>query len=235
MERFYATVDVQGRATAFYSDQIHGPRLKEITDPAFDAATEWPRDEEGYQLEDFEPPTLEVANPDCLIPSEAFEIPEETWKAWRNGSGTLAWDQPTQTLVPYQPTLQESQGNALEDIDAERYRRCYPGRLTVTVTGIGDLPIDLRSTEDRSNLAGLGARARYQIQLGQQLGLLFRDADNAEYTLDVAQAAELAFAVEDHIQQVYQTAWDHKQQILAFSDAQAVQGYDLTANWPVGA
>lgn len=61
----------------FYSDEVHGPRLLLIADPAWTH----PVDLAGTPEPDAVAPQIEVANPKCKIPPDAVEITAEAHAA----------------------------------------------------------------------------------------------------------------------------------------------------------
>jgi hypothetical protein len=167
----------------------------------------------------------------AIAPAAVKDLPVAVYQTWRANSGSLVWDGGTQSLTARVLSLSEEQDAALAGINAERRSRCYPGRLTVTLSGLADLALDLRDSDDRQNIAGLGTQAARALQQGSTQSFQFRDADNVQHSLSEAQASELAAAVEAYISTVFEAAWTHKDQIASYGDLSTLSAHDATSGW----
>ncbi len=90
----FATFSETGLPTAFYSEDVHGSRVRPV----------FARDEDGDILRDEEGNDIIgafAANPDCLIPHDAVEIADEQWMEFVSNPGRRKWD--GVAVIPYDP------------------------------------------------------------------------------------------------------------------------------------
>lgn len=91
-------------------------------------------------------------------------------------------------------------------INAERERRISAG-TTVTVTGVGDIPVQGRDVDIR-NLQGLGLMALARVSSGDTTTLTtFRDADNVDHDLTPPQVLELVQNAAAAAEAIIQASW----------------------------
>ena len=86
-------------------------------------------------------------------------------------------------------------------------------------------------------LAGVQQRIRLGIGMAPEL-MVWKDADNIVHQWSDLQAycdwlAGYVIALEDRGTRLYAAAWQHKTNIEALADIDAILAYDLAANWPV--
>src|SRR5690606_4138640 len=94
-------------------------------------------------------------------------------------------------------------------INAERERRISAG-ATVTVTGIGEIPVQGRDVDIR-NLQGLGLMALARVSSGDTTTLTtFRDADNVDHDLTPLQVLELVQNAAAVVEAIIQASWTIK-------------------------
>lgn len=94
-------------------------------------------------------------------------------------------------------------------INAERERRISSG-ATVTVTGVGDIPVQGRDVDIR-NLQGLGLMALARVSSGDTTTLTtFRDADNVDHDLTPPQVLELVQNAAAAAEAIIQASWTIK-------------------------
>jgi hypothetical protein len=97
-----------------------------------------------------------------------------------------------------------------EQINSERTRRLLMG-ATVSVTNVGDIPLQGRS-EDQINMLGLKDTARDLILAGIDEPVIpFRDAANVVHMLTAMQMIEAIDKGKQYVTQVYQAAWALKE------------------------
>jgi len=94
-------------------------------------------------------------------------------------------------------------------INAERERRISAG-ATVTVTGVGEIPVQGRDVDIR-NLQGLGLMALARVSSGDTTTLTtFRDADNVDHDLTPPQVLELVQNAAAAAEAIIQASWTIK-------------------------
>jgi len=108
----YAIVDSQGLPTAFFDEDVHGPR--EIPDP------NWQPPKGNPQAK---PPM--VPNPDTKIPQGAILIPDADWQAHISGD-LRRWDAAKKAWVKYTPPpppLADVKAQAIAQLNAVAEQR----------------------------------------------------------------------------------------------------------------
>ena len=91
----YAEFSAEGLPTAFYSEDIHGPLMREVFGEMVLVEQE---DEDGgrFLVPDLSvspnPPLLGMEpNPDCMIPDQAIPITDEQWREFIENPGRRKW------------------------------------------------------------------------------------------------------------------------------------------------
>lgn len=130
------------------------------------------------------------------------------------------WEALGNTILPY-----EAPPPSTDDVNAERERRILAG-TTVTVPGIGSIPVQGRD-EDARNLQALGFAASLRIGAGDAATLTtFRDAENFDHDLTPPQILALWQGAADYVSAVYQASWALKEMAPIPAD------YSNPSYWP---
>jgi hypothetical protein len=93
----YAVISEDGLMSSFYSEDVHGARMRPVYGPLPDATEDNPNP--------VAPVIGEEPNPVCKIPSDAIEITDEQWLDLINNRFTRKWD--GQNYVVYDPPTPE--------------------------------------------------------------------------------------------------------------------------------
>ena len=141
------------------------------------------------------------------------------------------WDH---DLFCWQPNLPASITYRGREVDAERDRR-------LNLPFIYDnkrLDADARARENlKSKLEEIKAREALLQPMPTEM-LVWRDADNITHTWATQEAYKawlegFTIAMSERGTRLYAAAWQHKANIAALTDVDAIVGYDVTSNWPV--
>ena len=134
------------------------------------------------------------------------------------------WDWPTKSWLPNLDAARESK---LQQVAAELNTRLY-------------LPCNGFDADKTSRERISGMIARLQRGDGLPAGWVgWRDASNQQqWATDdaatvLANLTALSRAIEDREQALLIASWQHKANIAALTDIDAILAYDVTANWPV--
>lgn len=134
------------------------------------------------------------------------------------------WDWPTKSWLP---NLDAALAAKKAEIETELSRRLY-------------LPCNGFDADKVSRERISGMIARLQRGDGLPPGWMgWRDAANEmrwatnDAATVLANLTALTRAIEDREQALLIAAWQHKANIAALADIDAILGYDVTANWPV--
>ena len=119
----------------------------------------------------------------------------------------------------------EDQARLAAQVNAERDRRIMQG-TTVTVTGLGDIPVQGRPV-DQVNLMALADTARDLIAAGVTGAVIpFRDGDNALHDLTAAQMLEVSRKGKEAAAAIYAASW-------ALKDGESIPAdYADDTHWP---
>ena len=110
-------------------------------------------------------------------------------------------------------------------INDERARRIAAG-ATITVTGVGPIPVQGGSEHER-NLSGLAQAATLRLMSGDTTTVtVFRDAANADHNLVPGQIIELWQKSAGYVSAIYQASW-----VIKALDP-IPQDYAANARWP---
>ena len=134
------------------------------------------------------------------------------------------WDWAVRAFVP---NLDAARKAKLQEVATELGRRLY-------------LPCNGFDADQVSRDRIRGMIARLQRGDGLPAGWVgWRDASNQQqWSQDdaatvLANLTALSRAIEDREQALLVASWQHKANVAALTDIDAIIGYDVTANWPV--
>ena len=140
------------------------------------------------------------------------------------------WDWPTKSWLPDLPAATTARK---AEIDVERDRRinlplAYDGKT---------LDADARARENlKSKLEEIQSREALDQPMPVEL-LVWRDADNVTRSWSAQEAYKawlegLTIAMSERGTLIYAAAWQHKANVDALADIDAVLAYDITQGWP---
>lgn len=181
----FAVFDENGFPSAFYSEDVHGPRTLPIYG-------------EG---DEYAVPTVigSVPNPDTKIPATAVEISDDHWTEFLVNAGRQRWD--GVTIISFDPL---SPPVSAGDVNAERLRRMLAGTAIngVHVTG---------SDDDARNLSNLMMLARMRLDAGDEATTtIYRDYNNVDHVLTPADLVALWQAATAYVSALYAASWSLK-------------------------
>lgn len=134
------------------------------------------------------------------------------------------WDWPTKSWLP---NLDAARNAKLQEVASELNRRLH-------------LPCNGFDADNVSRERISGMIARLQRGDGLPSGWVgWRDASNRQQwitdnaTTVLANLTALSRAIEDREQALLVASWNHKANIAALTDIDAIIAYDVTENWPV--
>jgi hypothetical protein len=140
-----------------------------------------------------------------------------------NPSPHHEWDWPTKSWLP---NLDAARSSKLQQVAAELSTRLY-------------LPCNGFDADPVSRERISGTIARLQRGDGLPAGWLgWRDASNQQWWAEddaatvLANLTALSCAIEDREQALLITSWQHKANLNALEDFNAILSYDTTAGWP---
>lgn len=148
----FAMFTEDGLPKSFYSEEIHGNRMRTVYGDLPEPTEENP--------EPVAPVIGEEPNPDCLIPAEAIEITDGQWREFIENNTHRKWE--NGQVVPYEPPPVAPSGH---DVDAERDRR------TAETFKFKNRLYQLRPG-DIQNITGAALAATLAIMNGAQPGNL---------------------------------------------------------------
>lgn len=181
--------------------------------------------------EAFQPPLVEVDNPESNVPYDAFEISQTVWQAWLADTVEQVWDSNLNAgaggLVPRVIPLEELRSQRISAVQTLREENMKPGSMSVDVGSGRLIPVDIREDRDFRNIQGLVTAA--QVGGGP---FQFRDANDLTHSLSDTEMMALGLSVQSHVSAVYAAAWIHKDALADLADKPSVEAYDITSGWP---
>lgn len=210
----YAIFDANGFPTAFYSDDVHGPRML----PVFTTPPPTEDDPDPTPVQ-----TGTKQNPDCTIPAEAIEISDIQWQEFLSNQGLRKWQ--NGQVVDYTPPPPVP---ITADVERERARRLAAGfdydfQDARGVHHIGTTDKDMVGWDDVTKLANA------QIALGNASATIAIITNTGPVSVTAEEWQKILVAAGTFRQPIWQASF-----VLEATDPIPAD-YAADSHWPASA